>query len=287
MKLSLISLLAISIVLAIWFFTPDFITDHGGSGGDRNVALNALFAGFAFAVIAVTLIFQQGSLREEQKHRSKPQVVLLQEPIYGYFYEFKKGLMPVIWSRNELSESEAIQTDQDSAAFFRIMNIGNGAAQELNLAWEIKLDTIIKEINEFSTKNKIPVCVEKNQESVGIVLRHNEKIQMNQKADFINHRDYLLPAASEPEGWACRIPFILREITAAMLFIVNWSADQQIEGGEKFYNSPEFQIDLTYKDIGANVYKKKISGKLEFYTMTLGGRPGEKAFQGSWKFMEK
>jgi len=172
----------------------------------------------------------------------------------------KMGL-PVNWAA--MPKSGEINTNY---LFFYIplINIGLGAAKEINITWSFQIEMLVGDINKHASNLNLPIQFDYKHGTLS--LRNNEKIISESiwEAQKNNSVDYILPVSSNPNGFNLNLPLAYIDIasTFVLLSYLDKNSDRY---------TPNINIRLKYLDVGGKKHTITYELTLEIVSISSNG----------------
>ncbi|HEY0725863.1 MAG TPA: hypothetical protein VGD41_18085 [Pyrinomonadaceae bacterium] len=234
----------------------------------------------------LTLVIVFFTLREmntQRRHSYKPELLPLQDSLFVFWKTTASTPFPSHWS-SEPQTLAQVRSQAVSHPTVRVVNLGVGAASSVTATWQLQIDELVREINDYCNNRSIPV----------VVLNKGDWLKINAPGgggtstgnDLVRNHDYLLPAPTSPDGWALPFPFALRHLTSLLIYLLA-SAPDLNQVPASFMGAPPFTLNLSYRDLGGRAYTKKFFGKLHVHTISGSvSNESSEAILGNWEWTE-
>ncbi len=191
---------------------------------------------------AVVALFTLLELSKQRKSAYKPDLCVLKNQ-----YDIKPGTLGKVggipfaldWVPQGLPQS-----NKHFWATIRIVNVGFGAAKNINTKWKFDSNLLLNEVNQmaqrtfqtfFLTEDDFFICVKSNGKN---------NYRVNNKFDSFQF-EYLLPIGNQPTGHDIFLPPAYTLLVAAYLFLCLIEEKSITE-----MRIPTIELDLSYEDIG-------------------------------------
>ena len=145
-----------------------------------------------------------------------------------------------------------------------VYNIGLGVAKNIEIKWD--LNEVVRKIQEANVGNHYEINYDKNKQTLII----QGDMLINMKAELVQEVDFMLPHKSDNKAND------LLEVPVAMMLVHGIYAElyekHKFESRGK-WESMDFSIEISYKDVHNKSYNRKINAKIGL--SQLGGSPKE------------
>lgn len=175
------------------------------------------------------------------------------------------------------SEGEPYKMKRAKKIDIPIVNIGSGAAKNVEIGWEFEIERVIEEANQLASdvynteyryfelddnwlkmnikKENTPFFIEK------YVKKHGKTKKIN----------YILPVSIDPMPITMKIPSVYCKLVNAILFF-SFKKDPKIEP-----ELPKITLSIKYTDIGGGKHEAKY-----VYSTSISGFPGITGYDEDW-----
>jgi hypothetical protein len=214
-------------------------------------------AAMCAAIISFFTLFE---LLKQRKASYKPDLCILKR----YFYVKANGT---------LSEWYLTDSSQPHTASVQLVNIGVGAAKNINANWTFDLDSFIEEINKLSQKSHQNFYI-KNEGDLLLIETYNKlSTTVNAKMNDFQF-EYLLASAQDPQGSTLNLP-----PSYSYLLPIYVRLHMQLELNIIDIEIPTLELNLSYSDIGKNQHISKHNVKCNFQMILHMTDNNEKSFK--------
>jgi hypothetical protein len=216
--------------------------------------------------ITVLIVFL--TLREMEKQRKasqKPEIIISQTFIYGYFRDWNELLVPTEWSNDsEPRESTEVEKDKTNYPKFTLYNIGIGAAKSVKLEWIFDVSKLLDETQNYCYQNSIPIVVNSQNDFLKIGIAGQDSY-FRVSAFSAKEHEYILPASVTSKGIESDMPMTFLKLISILIYMMKHQADQKESSDTMNTGFPELRLKLSYYDIGGVKYQKSFDVKLSIF----------------------
>jgi len=208
-----------------------------------------VFASIATCITAIIILLTLLEMKKQRSMTYRPTLVPTRQLISA-----KQSKGHFNW-QDKKTEIEGIDTDHFGYSL-HVFNLGNGAAKNINVAWEFNIESVVTSVNSLFQKNMSQAYIEINNRNwlsiKGDDINHG---MVNINLDMEGQYDYLLPASIDKSGLAIRIPYTF--ITLVSHYFNE--ASKQLKNNEEslLSNTPNIDLILTFEDISGAKYMVK------------------------------
>lgn len=208
----------------------------------------SMLASIATVITAVIILFTLLEMKKQRTMSYRPSIVPVRQPI-----EAKTLNGDFCWSEKPNQDQEAKSSHR--AYSLHLYNLGNGAAKNINIKWELDIESVIASVNRLLQKNMTQKYIEITEDNWLSIKYENDRDHMiNMSLDMEGKYDHLLPASIDNRGIAVHVPYTF------IILVSNYFH----EGGKRFMeedeehttlsNVPYIKLNITFEDIGGNKY---------------------------------
>lgn len=205
-------------------------------------------AAMSAAIISFFTLFE---LFKQRKASYKPDLCVLKR-----YFSVKKSGTSSDWYVDESSQS----TD----ASIQLVNVGVGAAKNINAKWSFDLNSFIDSINQLSQKSHQNFYIEHKGDFLSIETNDNSKSMINAKMSSFQF-EYLLASAQDPKGSTLFLP-----PSYSCLLPIYLDLYMKLELNFNEIQIPTLKLDLSYNDIGKNEHASKHQVECNFSMFSRG-----------------
>lgn len=223
-------------------------------GPDKWIALATATAA-SISAIAALFAVKQSNLQRKLSY--KPQILLTPQI---FDYEVDKTELDIL-NRIKLREGNNTDSSKSNIA----VNIGLGAALDINITWVYDSTEIISDLNYLFQKTNTPIKLEKNK--FGIKLDSTDETSRGCMCrEFFNEKiDYILSHSQNPAPTKILIPFPFISLICS-----NWLFSLK-EGAFNQKHSNSLEVKIEYRDIGGEFYQEVYITNIEPIIIIPGG----------------
>lgn len=199
----------------------------------------SIISGLSTAIATILVFFTLLEMIRERKTTYQPE--LLPE-------NFKK-----LDNDNNITDCENTYPKSiEGMERIKIVNIGLGAAKDININFGIDIAKIVEHINQNDFKKKYRIEFN-NENGFSSIESNGFKLMINIKNDLRCNIDHILPLSSDSVPVCVDIPHSY----LYFLFIALDTTSLEHLFNDKNSSLMDIVLDITYKDLGNNQIKKK------------------------------
>jgi hypothetical protein len=214
-------------------------------------------AAMCAAIISFFTLFE---LFKQRKASYKPDLCILKR----YFSVKAKGTS---------SDWYLADSSQEQRASIQLVNVGVGAAKNINANWTFDLNSLIEEINKLAQKAHRSFYIENKDHFLSIETNDKSNSMINAKmTDF--QFEYLLASAQDPQGTTLNLP-----PSYSYLLPIYVGLFMELELNFNDIKIPSLELNLSYNDIGKNNHTSKHNVKCDFHMFSRNKDENEHSFE--------
>ncbi|MBJ9352893.1 hypothetical protein GHT41_04315 [Citrobacter koseri] len=217
---------------------------------DKWIALGACIAAFISAIAALMAVKQAS---RQRKLSYKPQVLF--KPQY-FTYQINNQTKDIL-DQVEFDDCKNPKSTKREI----VVNIGLGAALNVNIEWSYQFDSAINLLNKYFSSLNYQMKMSSFANGIELYNSYSETKRMflmNRNKDKL---DYILSYNQNPNPTEVTIPYPALSLSCAII-IYSLKSESRI-----FKEAPKLTVKVKYNDIGGVFYTEEYLAKVDFSTI--------------------
>src|SRR3990167_3306641 len=202
------------------------------------------------SVLIVYFTLREMSVQRKQSY--KPHIIILRRYFFGYNKKYGEYFIPDLWSGSQLRKEQISQIER-SEVYLEAINVGLGAAKEIDLEWKFDHNKTIKEINGIYSSKSIPISLDLSMSGLlTLNIKDTYTSMLMLSNNLKDSHDYLSPVSIDKEKLRIKIPWAIQIIMSLWVHALLSLSQEEISSHD--WNKKEFELIIKYKDIGEVIH---------------------------------
>lgn len=225
-------------------------------------------------IAAFLAFFSIREVRLQRMQQFQPRLT----PISGTFYTSTD--QKIMWTKPNAKSDGQSGLERNTDYSLPLINVGNGAATDIQIEWIIDIDKWIQHVNILSAQTGAGIGIRKDELFISVLLNGETKASIGNKNSMKQKMEYVLPVSSEKADSRIQIPVPIQVIIQTY-----YECYFRKIGDDRTYPKPDvglnMNLDIEYKDTGGRAYRRRtvVDATVIYMKQSRGGVSGIIAYE--------